>query len=120
MRRRNNIEPSVDEFDKTKYVEKSLIDKATYWMLKIIVDLGGAKNFIDKNNYFSQDYLGYFLDIGQYVAMDSDDFKKSEPLDILKQNYNKIKLNKNFTTSKILDKNIKQLSKLMDLNHYEE
>jgi len=119
-RRRNNIEPSIDEFDKMQYVESSLIDKVTYWMLKIIVDLGGAKNFIDKNNYFSQDYLGYFLDIGQYVAMDSDDFKKSEPLDILKQNYNKIKLNKNFTTSKILDKNIKQLSKLMDLNHYEE
>jgi len=113
--------PKLVECDKTQYVQRDLIDKVTYWMLKIIIDLGGAKNFIDKHNYFSQDYIGYFLDIGKYVDMDSDDFKKSEVIDILKEKYDRLKLKKDtFKTSKTLKKNIKQLSKLMDLNPYEE
>ena len=120
-RRRKNIETTLEEFDKTQYVESTLIDKVTYWMLKIIVELGGSKDLIDKNNYFYKDYIGYFLDIGKYVDMDRENLKKSEVIEILKQNYNKIKSKKDtFTTSPILEKNIKQLSKLMNLNHYEE
>ena len=117
-RRRTNT--TIQEFEKTQLVEKELVDKITYWMLIIILKLGGSKDFIDKNNYFYKDDIGHFLDVGRYVAMDSDEFKKSEPMAILEKNYEKIKNKKNFTTSQTLSKNIQQISKLMNLNQYEE
>ena len=120
MGRKRHTEISLEDFDKSDFVEKELQDKLTLWMLRIIVKLGGNKEFIDKNNYFRSDDIGYFLDVGKYVTMDSDDFKKSEPMAILQKNYIKIENKKRFTTNKTLSKNIKQISKLMSLNIYEE
>ena len=117
-RRRNST--ILEEFDKTQLVDKELIDKISLWMLRIIVNLGAAKEFIDKDNSIRRDSIAYFLDIGKYVEMDSEDFKRSEPLAILKKNYIKLEKRKRFTTSKVLSKNIKQISKLMNLNTYEE
>jgi len=51
-------------------------------MLRIIVNLGGAKEFIDKENFIRRDSIAYFLDIGKYVEMYREDFKRSEPLAI--------------------------------------
>ena len=119
MRRKRNS-TILEEFDKTELVDKELIDKISLWMLRIIVKLGGAKEFIDKDNFIRRDSIAYFLDIGKYVEMDNEDFKRSEPLAILKKNYIKLEKRKRFTTSKILSKNIKQISKLMNLNSYEE
>jgi len=119
MRRKRNS-TILEEFDKTELVDKELIDKISLWMLRIIVKLGGAKEFIDKDNFIRRDSIAYFLDIGKYVEMDNEDFKRSEPLAILKKNYIKLEKRKRFTTSKVLSKNIKQISKLMDLNTYEE
>lgn len=117
-RRRTNT--TIQEFEKTQLVEKELVDKITYWMLKIIVKLGGSKEFIDKNNYFNKDDIGHFLDVGKYITMDNDEFKKSEPMAILEKNYEKIKNKKKFTISQTLSKNIQQISKLMNLNQNEE
>ncbi|MEA1914782.1 MAG: AAA family ATPase, partial [Campylobacterota bacterium] len=120
MGRRRYTNESYEEFNKAEYVEKELQDKITLWMLRIIVKLGGHKKFIDKYNNFDRDEIGYFLEVGKYVHMDSEDFKKSEPMAILKKNYIKFEKRKRFTTSKILAKNIKNISKLMNLNCYEE
>ena len=120
MRRRNAITTSVEEFDKTQYVEKELVDKISLWMLRIIIKLGATQEFIDKDNRFNKDAIVYFLDTGKYLEMDSDDFKRSEPIAILKKSLLKLENRKRFTSSKLLAKNIKQISKLMNLNQYEE
>ena len=89
-------------------------------MLRIINNLGGAREFIDNNNRFYSDSIAYFLEVGKYVDMDSQEFKRSDVLAILKQNQMKLEKRKRFTSSKILTKNIKQISKLMTLNPVEE
>ncbi|MDF1883692.1 AAA family ATPase [Sulfurimonas sp. SAG-AH-194-C21] len=119
MRRRKN-NTTLEEFDKTQLVDKELIDKISLWMLRIIVNLGASKEFIDKDNSIRRDSIAYFLDIGKYLEMDSEDFKRSEPLALLKRNYIKLEKRKRFSSSKILSKNIKQISNLMNLNQYEE
>ena len=120
MRRRKITTTSLEEFDKTELAEKELVDKISLWMLRIIVKLGGSKGFLDKDNRFQKDDIAYFLDVGQYAEMDSDDFKRSEVISILKKNHAKLEKRKRFTSSKLLTKNIKQISKLMNLSFYEE
>lgn len=112
--------PNLEDFDKTQLVDQELIDKISLWMLRIILNLGAAREFIDNNNCFRTDSIAYFLDVGKYVDMDSDDFKRSEVISILKDNHKKLENRKRFTSSKILTKNIKQISKLMQLNQVEE
>ena len=121
MRRRNkNKYLDFEIFDKTQLVNDEMINKVTLWMLRAIIKCGGHKEFLDKNNYFHNDDIACFLDVSKYVEMDSDDFKRADVLKILKSNLAKLEKRKRFTSSKILTKNIKQISKLMQLNHNEE
>ena len=110
----------LETFNKTQLVNDEMIDRVTLWMLRTIIKCGGHKEFLDKNNNFHNDNMAYFLDVGKYVEMDSDDFKRVDVLKILKSNLAKLEKSKRFTSSKILTKNVKQISKLMELNHYEE
>jgi len=119
MRLRRNT-TTLEEFDKTQLVDKELIDKISLWVLRIIFNLGGAREFIDNNNSFYRDSLAYFLEVGKYIDMDSDEYKRSDILAILKKNYKKLEKRVRFTSSKILTKNIQQISKLMNLNSVEE
>ncbi len=119
-RRKKKIKMSEQEFDKTEFVEKELVDKLTLWMLRIIIKLYGNKEFLDENNSFLRDEVAYFLDLGKFVDMDAKDFQRREPLAILKKNLLKFEKRKRFTSSKILTANIKKISKLMHLNGYEE
>jgi SpoVK/Ycf46/Vps4 family AAA+-type ATPase len=118
MRRRNTT--PLEEFDKTQLVDKELVDKISLWALRILFHLGGAREFIDRNNCFSDDTLAYFLGVGNYVDMDIDRFKRSEVLSILKKQHQKLEQQTSFTTAKILSKNIEQISNLMDLEYVEE
>jgi len=121
MRRRRHTNYILDELsDKTQYVPKELIDKLSLWTLRIIFKLGGSKEFLDGNNRFESNSLAYFLGVGKYVDMDSDAFKRSEVFSVLKKEYVRLEKRKRFSTSKILAKNIRQLSSLMDLNSVEE
>lgn len=120
MRRRKRTTTVLEEFDKTEFVAKELIDKISLWMLRIILKLGGHKKFLDKDNRFENDSIACFLDVGQYAEMDSDDFKRSEVMAILKKNLARLENRKRFTSYKILTKNIQQISNLMNLNPYEE
>jgi len=113
-RKRNSIE--LEEFEKTQLVEKDLIDKVSLWSLRIVFKLGGLRTFIDKDNSFSDDNLAYLLDLGHFVDRDTDEFKRSDVVDILKTNYAKLEAKKQLSSSKTLTKNIEQISKLMNLN----
>jgi len=112
--------PELQSFDKTELVEKELVDKFTLWMLRVIIKCGGHKEFIDRNKFFNNDDIASFLDLDKYIDIDSNEYARDEPLNILKSNLLKLEKKKRFTSSIILAKNIKQISKLMDLNIYEE
>ena len=118
--RRKRYKTTFEEFDKTQLVDKELIDKISLWILRIIFNLGGAREFIDSNNRLYRDSLAYFLEVGAYVNMDSDEYKRSDILAVLKKNHKKLEKRVHFTSSKILTKNIQQISKLMNLNSVEE
>ena len=120
MRRRNRNDVVSENFDKTQLVEKELVDKISLWMLRVILNLGGMGEFLDRLNCFYRESMAYFLDLGRYVEMDSNDFNRKEVLEDLRKYQAKLERRKRFTSSKILSKNIKQLSKLMNLNHVEE
>ena len=64
MRRQNN-KNNLDEFDKRQLVDSEFIDKISLWALRVIFKLGGAREFIDKDNRFHRDSLAYFLDVGE-------------------------------------------------------
>jgi hypothetical protein len=101
-------------------VEKELIDKVSLWILRMIFKLGGEKEFLDADNYFNKGLVAYFLGLGKYVEMDRDDFNRNDVFKILQKKYSRLEQRKRFATPKILKKNIKQISKLMDLNQAEE
>jgi SpoVK/Ycf46/Vps4 family AAA+-type ATPase len=100
-------------------VEPELVDKITFWILKIILELGGHKEFIDSDNDFTHETMAKFLGLSKYVAFDYDDFHRREPLNILKKKYEKLSKQRPFKSSKLLDKNLNRISKLIILNEYE-
>ena len=107
MRRRRQINYNSNEpYDKTQFVEKELIDKISLWTLRVIFRLGASRKFLNNNDCFDSDSLACFLDLEKFVDMDSDDFKRREVFAILKKNHTKLEKRKQFTSSKILTKNI--------------
>ncbi|MBT5934895.1 AAA family ATPase [Sulfurimonas sp.] len=119
-RKRNRTVNTVIEFDKTQVIDKRLIDKASLWSLRIILNLSGHREFIDKDNGVSKDTLLAFLDGNQFLDTDEDKFSREEVLNFFKESLLKLEDQKKFTTNKILAKNIAQISSLMKLNQYEE
>ena len=101
-------------------VEKQLQDKMTLWILRILINLNGHKKFIDKDNYFDQDEIALYLGFEKYIDMKNDEYSRTEIINILKSKLNKLEKRKRFTTVQTLKNNIKQLSKLMGLNVFEE
>ncbi len=118
-RRRTSTDLSI-AFDKTQYVEKELIDIVTLWMLRTIVKAGGFKEFLDKNNYFNDDPVAYFLDLGEYVEMEEDAFTRKEVYAILSEKLQKLESRKRFTSLPSLERNLARLGKLVGLNEIEK
>ena len=119
-RKRSKTFNTAIEFDKTQLIDKRLIDKASLWSLRIILNLSGHREFIDKDNGVSKDTLLAFLDGNQFLDTDEDKFSREEVLNFFKESLLKLEEQKRFTTNKILAKNIAQISSLMKLNQYEE
>lgn len=111
----------IEEFDKTEFVDEELVDKISLWMLRIILKLGGDKNLIDKRGNLYSRNIAYFLGIGKYVNIVVKEFERGEIFDTLKSNYFKLEERKeHITSSKILTKNIHQISRLVGLSSTEE
>jgi len=113
-----------NEFD-TDLIEDELIakeveDKVTYWILKIIIEMGGHKQFIDNENDFEYDDMAIFLGLEKYVAFEYNDFNRTEPLLILKKRLNFLLKKAPFGSAKLLQKNIERLSELITLTPYEK
>jgi len=104
----------------TDLIEKELVDKTTLWILRALLKLGAHREFIDKDGDFKNENIAYFLGLEKYVEGDSDMYGRGEVLDLLKAKLNNLESQKVFTSTKILSNNIKQISKLINLNKYEE
>ena len=113
-----------NEFDRDlvqeELISKDVQNKITYWILKIIVEMGGHKEFIDSDNDFEYDDMAIFLGLEKYVEFDYDDFKRTEPLLLLKKDLNCLRKKIPFSSSDLLIKNIERLSKLIELTIYEK
>ena len=118
-RRRSTTDLSI-AFDKTQYVEKELIDIVTLWILRAIVKAGGFKEFLDKNNYFNDDSVAYFLDLGAYVEMEEEEFSRKEVYALLSEKLHKLESHKRFTSLPSLERNLERLGKLVGLNEVEK
>ena len=122
MRRRKRgkaVDTSI-AFDKTQLIDKKLIPKASLWILRIILNLGGHREFIDKDNYVAKDTILAFLDGNQFLDDNENKFSRAEVLAFFTKNLTKLQKQKEFKTNKLLTKNIAQISSLMKLNRYEE
>ncbi|HHC11119.1 MAG TPA: AAA family ATPase, partial [Campylobacterales bacterium] len=119
---RNSFFGSSTEFDidDNELIAKDVKDKITYWILKIIIEMGAHKRFIDSENDFEHEDMARFLGLEKYVEFDYDDFNRTEPLLILKKRLKALKKKAPFGSSALLWKNIEQLSKLIELNSYEK
>jgi SpoVK/Ycf46/Vps4 family AAA+-type ATPase len=114
--------PAIDHFipfDKSRYVEKELIDTVTLWMLRAIVRAGAFKEFLDMDNYFGDENLAYFLDLGKYVEMEEDEFSRKEVFSLLGEKLRKLEERKRFDTLPSLERNLQRLSRLVGLDETE-
>ncbi|MDF1884433.1 AAA family ATPase, partial [Sulfurimonas sp. SAG-AH-194-C21] len=118
-RKREPINTNV-EFDKTQLIDKRLIDKASLWILRIILILGGQREFIDKENYVSKETVLDFLDGHQFLNTDKDKFSRDEVIAFFSKSLSTLEKQKKFKSNKLLSKNIAQISSLMNLNRYEK
>jgi len=112
----NEFNNDIDE----ELIAKELEDKITYWILRIIIEMGGHKRFIDSDNDFEFEDMAIFLGLEKYVEFDYEDFNRTEPLSILKKRLNFLKKKYPFSSSDLLTKNIERLSALITLNSYEK
>ena len=112
----NEFNNDIDE----ELIAKELEDKITYWILRIIIEMGGHKRFIDSDNDFEFEDMAMFLGLEKYVEFDYEDFNRTEPLSILKKRLNFLKKKYPFSSSDLLTKNIERLSALITLNSYEK
>jgi len=115
---------SEDEFN-IEGIEEQLIphelhDKITYWILKVIIEMGGHKEFIDSDNEFEHEDMAIFLGLEKYVDFDYDDFERSEPLKKLKKRLLHMHKKAPFHSSPLLIENIEKLSELIPLNQNEK
>ena len=101
-------------------IAKEVEEKITYWILKIIVEMGGHKTFIDTDNDFEFEDMAIFLGLEKYVEFDYEDFNRTEPLLILKKRVNYLKKRTPFGSSELLIKNLERLSELIALKSYEK
>jgi len=109
-----------EEFDNAHYVDPEHIDKVTWWVLRTILLLGVSRKFLDYRGGFFRDDVAYFLGLGRYVELDDPVNHRQEVLEHLRRLYRGVEKKAPLGSSKILTKNIQQISTLMELTHYEE
>jgi len=120
FQRKDEDEFNIKIIDDKNLIPKEIEDKLTHWVLTIIVEMGGHKEFIDSGNDFEHEDMAIFLGLEKYVKFEYDDFKRSEPLLILKKRLLNLRQKAPFPTSKLLVKNIEQLSEFIPLQKHEK
>lgn len=118
--RKNTRNKQIDIFDKEQYADKELIDVFQLWMLRVYFKSLGIKAIFSDHRGFNSDTVAHFLGLSKYIEIDEDDIDKEEVIKLLKAQYIKLESRKRFSKNKTLENNIQKISKLMNLNVYEE
>jgi len=108
------------ELQDENLIDENVQEKITYWILKIIIEMGGHKRFIDSDNDFEHEEMAGFLGLEKYVEFDYDDFNRTEPLLLLKKRLKTLRKKAPFSSSDLLRQNIEKLSELILLTPYEK
>jgi len=103
-----------------KELDQDVTEKITFWILKIIIEMGGHKRFIDSDNDFEHEDMATYLGLEKYVEFDFDDFNRTEPLLLLKKRLKALRKKAPFSSSDLLRQNIEKLSELILLTPYEK
>ncbi len=101
------------------FVEKEYIEIVQLYALRIILDLGGHKEFIDSYNDLTKDALSYFLELDEFIMKSSDEYQKSDVLDTLKAKYETLLLNEPQLKQTSLYKNIAKLQRYIPIKEEE-
>lgn len=99
------------------FCENYLRDRLSYWILKMILELGGKLEFIDKDNYCQNDEIANFLNMKKYFDEDKGTVKTT--IELLQKKYSKLQ-NKKLKTHPTLQKNIELLSKVLKFSKDEK
>jgi SpoVK/Ycf46/Vps4 family AAA+-type ATPase len=116
--RRKSKQNVFENFDIEQYVDKVLVDKFTLWALRVLINLRGINEFIDKDNDIRSGKIACFLGMQEFI--DNDNFTKKEGHSFLREKLKKYEGRKRFSTNKTLKSNIEKISRLADLNNYEK
>ena len=108
------------EIMEEEIIDENVKDRITFWILKIIIEMGGHKRFIDSDNDFEHEDMATFLGLEKYVEFDFDDFNRTEPLLLLKKRLKALRKKAPFSSSDLLRQNIEKLSELILLTPYEK
>ncbi len=115
----NNDEFNTNTMNE-EVINEDVQERISFWILKIIIEMGGHKRFIDGDNDFEHEDMASFLGLEKYVEFDYDDFNRVEPLLLLKKRLKVLKKKAPFSSSDLLRKNIEKLSELILLTAYEK
>ncbi|CAA6809300.1 MAG: ATPase, AAA family [uncultured Sulfurovum sp.] len=116
----NNHDEFNTEIPDEEIIDTDVQEQITYWILKIILEMGGHKRFIDSDNDFEHEEMATFLGLEKYVAFDYDDFNRTEPLLLLKKRLKALRKKAPFGSSVQLRENIEKLSALIVLTPHEK
>lgn len=116
------IPPFITNYQPTDFIDAELVDKASLWILRIIIKTHGYREFLDDKGSFDYNSkeLCYFLGLEKYVLMYEEEYTRTEVLDILSIKLQSLEKRKKFGSLAVLSGNIKRIAKLAALNSAEE
>jgi SpoVK/Ycf46/Vps4 family AAA+-type ATPase len=100
-----------------KFINPKSKDIVELWILRVLVNLNGNRDFIDDVRGFSCDNLASFLGLDDYI--DNTEGHQKEIVDIMKKRLQILEEKDSFSYPKTLKRNIKKILKLIDLNRVE-
>ena len=105
--------------NKNLTMENRSKDIVELWILKILLDLNGHRDFLDSMRGITDDTIAYFLGLDKFVD-EYEDKDKKEIFKIMKDRLEVLESVESLKFPKILKQNIKKVTKLITLNRVEK
>ena len=94
-------------------------DIVELWILKILLDLNGHRDFLDSMRGVTDDSIAYFLGLDKFID-EYEDKDKKEIFQIMRDRLEVLESSTSLKFPKILKQNIKKVTKLITLNKVEK
>ncbi|TKI68505.1 ATP-binding protein [Sulfurimonas crateris] len=112
----------ITNYKPTDFIDAELVEKASLWILRIIMKTHGYREFMDEKGSFDYNSkeICYFLGLEKYAVMDEEQYTRTEVLGILSKKLQSLEKRKKFNSLSVLSRNIKRIANLAGLNSAEE